>query len=115
MNTRRIAYLLRERAKLDVELAEAFEANETSLDGDYSSTSLPPGISSREHFATECRKRGIGIKHGRVWVVTKKDWHDARSAKKKRHLRVIAAPASSVQMADEDIEAAGARSTRRGS
>lgn len=113
MNPRRIAQLFRERARIDELIAEEFESREVELDGvEYSSTSLPPGITSREHFATECRRRRIGQKHGRVWVVSARDWVDARTAKKAR-LRVVDAPESATQMADADIDAVQPRQTRR--
>lgn len=49
----------------------------------YTSTSLPPGITSREHFAAECRRLRIGTKHGRVWSVDAQSWHEARRAKRR--------------------------------
>ncbi|HEY1956753.1 MAG TPA: hypothetical protein VGH28_14130 [Polyangiaceae bacterium] len=112
MNPRRIAHLLRERARIDEALAAEYERDDTEIDGEYSSTSLPPGITSREHFATECRRLGVGTKHGRIWTVTAREWLQARNAKK-RHLRAVPAPESAVTMADADIDAAGARATRR--
>lgn len=114
MNARRIAHLLRERAKIDLALADEYERTEAAIDDtEYTSTSLPPGISSREHFATECRRLKVGQKHGRIWTVNAREWVNARSAKKKRHLRALPAPESATKMADEDIDAAGARPTRR--
>lgn len=114
MNPRRLAELHRERARIDLAIAEEYERVDAVIEGEYSSTRLPPGISSREHFATECRRLKIGAKHGREWHVAARDWANARSAKKQRsHLQAVPPPASALQMADDDIEASGARATRR--
>lgn len=115
MNLRRIAELHRQKAAIDLALAEEYERDEATIEGEYTSTSLPPGISSREHFAAECRRLEIGAKHGRIWVVRARDWLHARSVKKKRHLHAVPPPVSATQMADDDIAASGARQTRRGS
>lgn len=114
MNPRRIAALLRERARIDLDLADEYERVDAVIEGEYSSTKLPPGISSREHFATECRRLKIGTKHGREWHVAARDWFDARSAKKKRpHLQAVPDPTTEEEDVIADIEASGARPTRR--
>ncbi len=74
----------------------------------YTSTTLPPGITSREHFAAECRRLGIGEKHGRVWTVPADAWRTAR-ARKRPALHVVA---SDIDRADAYLDGALARQTR---
>lgn len=55
------------------------------VDREYRSAGpLPPGIKSREHFATVCRTLHVGRKEGHEWVVAATEWHEARAAKRSR-------------------------------
>lgn len=74
----------------------------------YTSTGpLPPGITSREHFAAECRRLRIGRKDGRAWTVYASTWHEARAAKRPA-LRVVQ---TETERADAYLDAARARAT----
>lgn len=95
------------------ELADALEEEDRRelVDVVYTSTSLPPGITSREHFATECRRLKVGVKHGRIWTVPAIDWLNKRNAKKPK-LHVVGADA--IERIDGYINKTNARATRRG-
>jgi hypothetical protein len=73
----------------------------------YTSTSLPPGVTSREHFAAECRRLRIGEKHGRVWTVDANVWRSARAAARKT--KHAPAPAMLEDQADRLLEASRLR------
>jgi hypothetical protein len=95
------------------ELASALEEEDRRELADvvYTSTSLPPGITSREHFATECRRLKVGVKHGRIWTVPAIEWLNARNAKKPK-LRVVGF--EDVDRIDGYINKTNVRATRRG-
>lgn len=45
----------------------------------YSSTALPPGVSSRRAFAARCKTIPAARREGRGWVVAAVDWFAARA------------------------------------
>lgn len=42
----------------------------------YTSLDLPPGVTSREHFAAACRKIPSARRSGKVWSVDAASWAD---------------------------------------
>lgn len=72
---------------------------------------LPPGITSREHFASECRRLQIGTKHGKEWIVDAVTWSDARTSKPAQKPAPTQLRAGS---ATDDLAKAGFRLLRGG-
>jgi hypothetical protein len=73
---------------------------------------LPPGISSREHFASECRRLRVGSKDGKLWSVDAAAWHEARTRGRRPALRIVSE--SDRERCDRYLDEAGARATARG-
>ena len=69
---------------------------------DYSSTSLPLGV-SRRRFAEVCRTIPNARREGHVWRVAKADWHAARR-RQRTPSTAPAAPRSDLDEADAMID-----------
>jgi hypothetical protein len=77
LSARRRRELLLVIARAYSELAE-LAANDTESGQTFTSKSLPPDVSSRQHFARICRSIPGAVRRGKVWVVEQRIWEQAR-------------------------------------
>jgi hypothetical protein len=76
---------------------------------------LPPGFTSGESFAGECRRLGLDravYREGRSWRVPRQDWDRFRREDRERRKRVRSAPTPESDAIDRSLERAGLRLVR---